>query len=94
MNDRLNLMFKWFSLQDVSNEIDANHDAYMDFMNQCLESPDLLERATNGITIEEKHLIYLELMIMEQVEDWEMDVGKTNQESGKILKSFKNMKNT
>ena len=60
----------------------------MDFMNQCLESPDLLERATAGIEIEEKHLIYLELMIMEQVEDWEMDVGKTtgNQESGKSSK--------
>ena len=55
----------------------------MDFMNQCLESPDLLDRATQGISIEEKHLIYLELMIMEQVEDWEMDVGKTEQESGK-----------
>ena len=67
----------------MSNEIDANHDVYMDFINQCLESPDLLERATSGISIEEKHLIYVELMIMEQVEDWEMDVGKTNQESGK-----------
>ena len=50
-------------------------------MNQCLETPDLLERVTEGLCIEEKHLIYLELMIMEQVEDWEMGIGKTNQES-------------
>ena len=55
----------------------------MDFMNQCLESPDLLSKATSGITVEEKHLIYIELMIMEQVEDWEVGVGKTEQESGK-----------
>ena len=53
-------------------------------MNQCLESPDLLSKATSGITVEEKHLIYIELMIMEQVEDWEVGVGKTEQESGKI----------
>ena len=52
-------------------------------MNQCLESPDLLSKATSGITVEEKHLIYIELMIMEQVEDWEVGVGKTEQESGK-----------
>ena len=70
-------------IKDVSNEIDAHHDAYMDFMNQCLESPDLLSKATSGITVEEKHLIYIELMIMEQVEDWEVGVGKTEQESGK-----------
>ena len=56
-------------------------------MNQCLESPDLLSKATNGITVEEKHLIYLELMIMEQVEDWEIGVGKTEQESGKYFKN-------
>ena len=54
----------------------------MDFMNQCLNNSELLEKATNGITVEEKHLIYLELMIMEQVEDWEIGVGKTEQESG------------
>ena len=52
-------------------------------MNQWLESPDLLSKATGGITVEEKHLIYIELMIMEQVEDWEVGVGKTEQESGK-----------
>ena len=55
----------------------------MDFMNQCLETPDLLERVTEGLCLEEKHLIYLELMIMEQVEDWEQGIGKTNQESRK-----------
>ena len=55
-------------------------------MNQCLESPDLLSKATSGISVEEKHLIYLELMIMEQVEDWEVGVGKTEQESGKCIK--------
>ena len=54
-------------------------------MNQCLEAPDLLSKATQGLSIEEKHLIYLELMIMEQVEDWEIGVGKTEQESGKYL---------
>ena len=54
----------------------------MDFMNQCLENSDLLAKATSGISVEEKHLIYLELMIMEQVEDWEVGVGKTEQESG------------
>ena len=70
------------SVQEISAEIDANHDAYMDFMNQCLENSDLLEKATSGISVEEKHLIYLELMIMEQVEDWEVGVGKTEQESG------------
>ena len=57
----------------------------MDFMNQCLENSDLLAKATSGISVEEKHLIYLELMIMEQVEDWEVGVGKTEQESGNIL---------
>ena len=54
-------------------------------MNQCLNNSELLEKATNGITVEEKHLIYLELMIMEQVEDWEIGVGKTEQESGNYL---------
>ena len=72
----------------MSNEIDANHDAYMDFMNQCLENPELLSKATHGLSLEEKHLIYLELMIMEQVEDWEIGVGKTEQESCKYFFNY------
>ena len=79
---RVHMWFPFLLVQEISAEIDSHHDSYMDFMNQCLETPDLLERATQGIPIEEKHLIYLELMIMEQVEDWEMDIGKVNQESG------------
>ena len=71
--------------QEISYEIDSHHDAYMDFMNQCLETPDLLVRVTEDLCLEEKHLIYLELMIMEQVEDWEMGIGKTNAESSKNM---------
>ena len=74
-----------FKPQEISYEIDSNHDIYMDFMNQCLETPDLLAKATEGLTLEEKHLVYLELMIMEQVEDWEMGIGKTNQESSMAI---------
>lgn len=54
----------------------------MDFMNQCLENQELLDRLTDGLELEEKHLVHLELMIMEQVEDWEMDIGKISQDSG------------
>lgn len=51
-------------------------------MEQVLEAPDLLKQLTDGIPKEEKHLIHLELMIMEQVQDWEFGTGKVDQESG------------
>ena len=59
----------------MSYEIDRHHDAYMEFMEQCLDKQDLLAQLGQGIRIEEKHLIYLELMIMEQVADWEVGTG-------------------
>ena len=46
-------------------------------MEQCLDKQDLLAQVGQGLRIEEKHLIYLELMIMEQVADWEIGTGKT-----------------
>ena len=48
----------------------------MEFMEQALDKPDLLAQVTQGLTLEEKHLVYLELMIMEQVADWEIGVGR------------------
>ena len=47
----------------------------MEFMEQCLDKQDLLAQVGQGLRIEEKHLIYLELMIMEQVADWEVGTG-------------------
>ena len=44
-------------------------------MEQCLDKQDLLAQVGQGLRIEEKHLIYLELMIMEQVADWEVGTG-------------------
>merc|ERR1712209_385893 len=69
-------------LYELSYEIDKNHDAYMEFMEQALDKPDLLAQVTQGLTLEEKHLVYLELMIMEQVADWEIGTGRMEQESG------------
>ena len=56
----------------------------MEFMEQALESPDLLKQLTEGIPIREKHLVHLELMIMEQVQDWEVGTGKIDQGSRKL----------
>jgi len=67
---------------ELSYEIDRHHDAYMEFMEQCLDKQDLLAQVGQGLRTEEKHLIYLELMIMEQVADWEVGTGRMEQESG------------
>lgn len=75
------LMDVRMKLYELSYEIDKNHDSYMEFMQQCLDSPDLLDRVTEGLTNQEKHLINLELLIMEQVADWEVGTGRTDQES-------------
>ena len=61
--------------QELSYEIDKNHDSYMEFMEQTLDKPDLLAQVTQGLKLQEKHLVYLELMIMEQVADWEIGTG-------------------
>ena len=64
----------------------------MEFMQQTLDNPDLMEKVTKTLTVEEKHLVHLELMVMEQVADWELDVqGKGENGSGK--KTPKNEKN-
>jgi len=62
-------------LYELSYEIDKNHDSYMEFMEQTLDKPDLLAQVTQGLKLQEKHLVYLELMIMEQVADWEIGTG-------------------
>ena len=78
-------MVKMFLFQqELSYEIDRHHDAYMEFMEQSLDKQDLLAQLGQGLRIEEKHLIYLELMIMEQVADWEVGTGKDT----KIISSF------
>jgi len=69
-------------LFELSYEIDRHHDAYMEFMEQTLDKQDLLAQVGQGLRPEEKHLIYLELMIMEQVADWEIGTGRMEQESG------------
>ena len=69
----LNLLSFFF--QELSYEIDKNHDSYMEFMEQTLDKPDLLAQVTQGLKLQEKHLVYLELMIMEQVADWEIGTG-------------------
>jgi len=75
------LMDVRLKLVDLSYEIDKNHDAYMRFMQQTLNSPDLKNRIGKPLRPEERNLIDLELMIMEQVADWELDVGKVEAES-------------
>ena len=75
-------------LQELSYEIDRHHDAYMEFMEQCLDKQDLLAQVGQGLRIEEKHLIYLELMIMEQVADWEVGTGNNVE---KILKGSRDL---
>ncbi|XP_023331908.1 uncharacterized protein LOC111704027 [Eurytemora carolleeae] len=75
------LMDVRLKLVDLSFEIDKNHDAYMRFMQQALNSPDLKMRIGKPLRPEERNLIDLELMIMEQVADWELDVGKVEPES-------------
>jgi hypothetical protein len=52
----------------------------MEFMEQCLDKQDLLAQVGQGLRIEEEHLIYLELMIMEQVADWEVGTGRMEKE--------------
>ncbi len=37
------------------------------------------------LSLEERNLVDLELMIMEQVADWELDVGKVEAESSKSI---------
>jgi len=75
------LMDVRLKLVDLSYEIDRNHDAYMRFMQQTLNSPDLKMRIGKPLKLEEQNLIDLELMIMEQVADWELDIGKVEPES-------------
>jgi len=75
------LMDLRLKLVDLSYEIDRNHDAYMRFMMQTLNSPDLKNRISKPMRLEERHLVDLELMIMEQVQDWELDCGKVEAES-------------
>ena len=70
------LMDVRLKLVELSYEIDRNHDAYMRFMAQTLNSPDLKNRICRPLKKEERNLVDLELMIMEQVQDWELDVGK------------------
>eukprot|EP00094_Tigriopus_californicus_P001703 TCALIF_01648-PA protein Name:"Protein of unknown function" AED:0.01 eAED:0.10 QI:51/0.5/0.66/1/1/1/3/0/582 len=82
------LMDVRMQLLDLSFEIDTHHNAYMEFMEQVLEAPDLLKQLTDGIPKEEKHLIHLELMIMEQVQDWEFGTGKVDQESGQSISEW------
>ena len=43
----------------------------MDFVEQTLESKALMDRVAEELTTEERHLVELELMILEQVADWE-----------------------
>ena len=63
-------------LLDLSREIDENHDGYMEYCRQTMDSPDLMDKLTRDLNEREKHLMQLELMILEQVSDWERDVGK------------------
>lgn len=60
----------------------------MELMEQTIESPDLMAKLTEGLPTHEKHLIHLELMIMEQVQDWEYGIGRTEQPSRKWNKSI------
>ena len=75
------LMDVRLKMVDLSYEIDRNHDAYMRFMGTTLNSMDLKNKICKTLKTEERNLVDLELMIMEQVQDWELDVGKTTAES-------------
>merc|ERR1711963_1032060 len=75
------LMDVRLKMVDLSYEIDRNHDAYMRFMQQTLNSPDLKNRICKPLRLEERNIVDLELMIMEQVQDWELDIGKVEAES-------------
>ena len=75
------LMDVRLKMVDLSYEIDRNHDAYMRFMGTTLNSMDLKNKICKPLKLEERNLVDLELMIMEQVQDWELDVGKTTAES-------------
>ena len=85
------LMDVRLKLLDLTYEIDKHHDAYMKFMQQTVESPDLMARICQPLKKEEKNLVELELMIMEQVADWELDTGKVEAESqwNKVAKGYK-----
>merc|ERR1711978_199703 len=52
----------------------------MRFMGTTLNSMDLKNKICKTLKTEERNLVDLELMIMEQVQDWELDVGKTTAE--------------
>ncbi len=65
------LMDARLKLEALSYEIDAHKEAYMGFVAQAMESEELMESLTRGLTKEERHLVELELMILEQVGDWE-----------------------
>jgi hypothetical protein len=43
------------------------------------------------LSLEERNLVDLELMIMEQVADWELDVGKVEAESSKPIPCFNSL---
>jgi len=75
------LMDVRLKMVDLSYEIDRNHDAYMRFMLTTLNSLDLKTKICKPLKLEERNLVDLELMIMEQVQDWELDVGKAEAES-------------
>lgn len=75
------LMDVRLKMVELSYEIDKNHDAYMRFMQQTLNSPDLKAKICKPMKLQEQHLVDLELMIMEQVADWELDIGKVEAES-------------
>jgi len=68
-------------LLDLTYEIDRNHDEYMRFMQQTLESPDLMNRVCGPLKKEERSLVEMKLMVMEQVADWELETGKVQPES-------------
>merc|ERR1712001_510574 len=53
----------------------------MRFMGTTLNSMDLKNKICKPLKLDERNLVDLELMIMEQVQDWELDVGKTTAES-------------
>ncbi len=63
------LMDARLKLEGLSAEIDANKESYMDFVEQAMEAPELMASLAAGLTKEEKHLVELELMILEQVGD-------------------------
>jgi len=63
------LMDVRLKLVDLSYEIDRNHDAYMRFMQQTINSPDLKNKINKPLRPPERNLLDLELMIMEQVQD-------------------------